>query len=834
MNDEDQINFEGSARELITTMEQGLVRVIQAHVDRRCEIIRTQRDQALADLETERERRRAAEHIVQQAQLCELPLQRVIDQVAQINAGTSPITTGDPAVAKVIGPNTIEVKPATFKPASIDDVIRAEQWAEVDRRLGLDELPNVRDAWGNYPAWGRSRMARQALAVLVDIATSGHLTERAEASAALGETPSVARGFVDRDQIQQLADAVLDSEEVRLANILRNSGVGSMLGNANKLAKAILDTCKADYEACNPPPVPVAGSPETHEWVGGKCGIRTDYESVTDKSDGHTTEEEYSEGETTDCLECEDSECQAVLVRKTFDARNDKHCIELIVGVLSEPEWDADTTDRIAGIVSNHGHSIPGYNEGEIVGKHVEPVAPASLEQRAMDEASDKRAKVVFYDPATMRIEINGEPYAGHTAEQLKQQPELLKAAVERMVPPPIVVEVDETAALQDKLRDFTPLDFFAFQSISERGTYHPTTDNPAKLKGFERLVNMGLVCHEPMNERWVLTHRGRAMVKLIATRSDETKSILDELPFFKLTAFVAVRAETPLLCVGDVLTERLAWLTELQADGLVQIVASTNGLEWRYTIVGEEYALFAPRVLAARQSEQRRDAEWAGFNECQRGIIATLKHGPARLEDYPDKDVARLCDLGWIVRMRAERMLTNGVPQWLVEPTDPRDFDLVGFGLTPPKGTTKVPGEFRVSSGAKYPRPPQTKAKAEAEHVLKWWKAPSLVPKWNRVLTFPTMHVHRSEIFGENVKTEAAPVDQPLDVQIAEAEGAKEAPGPNETLMTMVTAHDGTKVITTMDGKGRLWRYEGCTITDMKIDQPETGKHFKFEREGF
>ena len=48
-------------------------------------------------------------------------------------------------------------------------------------------------------------------------------------------------------------------------------------------------------------------SPETHDWVG-RCGIRTPYESTHDV--------EYEEGETDDCLECDDSECQATVVPK--------------------------------------------------------------------------------------------------------------------------------------------------------------------------------------------------------------------------------------------------------------------------------------------------------------------------------------------------------------------------------------------------------------------------------------------------------------------------------------------------------------------------------------
>lgn len=49
-------------------------------------------------------------------------------------------------------------------------------------------------------------------------------------------------------------------------------------------------------------PKTMVATPETHEWVGKKCGIRTPYEL--------TTEEEYLEGDETDCLEC-DSECES-------------------------------------------------------------------------------------------------------------------------------------------------------------------------------------------------------------------------------------------------------------------------------------------------------------------------------------------------------------------------------------------------------------------------------------------------------------------------------------------------------------------------------------------
>lgn len=177
--------------------------------------------------------------------------------------------------------------------------------------------------------------------------------------------------------------------------------------------------------------------------------------------------------------------------------------------------------------------------------------------------------------------------------------------------------------------------------------------------------------------------------------------SMMEEWSILKLEALHAVLYEAPLsLTQTESRPSLLRWLRELQSEDLVKCVKEEGEFVWRHTPRGETLQPFVGDVIRDRESPNRKEVEWSQFNEHQRGIIAALKHGPARLLGFEPKDILQLQQFGWISRMKFDTQIkTWGVRQWVVAPErdGENDKEFEGYGIKPAPGTRFVPGDFRV-----------------------------------------------------------------------------------------------------------------------------------------
>lgn len=192
----------------------------------------------------------------------------------------------------------------------------------------------------------------------------------------------------------------------------------------------------------------------------------------------------------------------------------------------------------------------------------------------------------------------------------------------------------------------------------------------------------------------------------LVGEHQDRVRDAHSEMakwPTQKIEAFLAVQLEAPLRChtaSHTIPSDRLDWLKTLQSENFVDLVEEDGKLIWRYTHRGEALQVFAGNDFLDLEAPKRKEAEWSQFNEHQRGILAALKHGPARLLGFDSGDVIQLQQFGWISRMKFDTQIkTLGVRQWVVAPERDgvNDKEFEGYGLKPAPGTRFVPGDFRV-----------------------------------------------------------------------------------------------------------------------------------------